>query len=113
MYDYKAKLHRVIDGDTFDFLTDVGLDIRGVMTRVRLKDVDAPETFGVKKGCEEWIKGTAATEWAKAWFEQHGHDVMLYTFKDKKGSLRRWLGKIVAYDGACFNDELAVFVETL
>ena len=41
MYEYKAKLIRVIDGDTIDALIDLGFDV-WVKKRIRLYGIDAP-----------------------------------------------------------------------
>ena len=43
MYTYKAKLDRVVDGDTIDVNIDLGFDI-SVHKRVRLADIDTPES---------------------------------------------------------------------
>ena len=43
MYQYKAKLDRVIDGDTIDAMIDLGFDT-WVHKRIRLEGIDAPET---------------------------------------------------------------------
>tara|TARA_R100000234_G_scaffold119402_1_gene102224 strand:- start:907 stop:1323 length:417 start_codon:yes stop_codon:yes gene_type:complete len=43
MYTYKAKLDRVIDGDTIDVHIDLGFDIT-VHKRVRLAGIDTPES---------------------------------------------------------------------
>ena len=43
MYEYKAKLVRVIDGDTIDCIIDLGFDVR-LKERIRLKGIDTPES---------------------------------------------------------------------
>ena len=43
MYTYKAKLDRVIDGDTVDANIDLGFDI-SVHKRIRLAGIDSPES---------------------------------------------------------------------
>ena len=43
MYTYKAKLDRVVDGDTVDVNIDLGFDI-SVHKRVRLAGINAPES---------------------------------------------------------------------
>lgn len=45
---FKAKTVRVIDGDTYDFLLDLGLDVHK-RERIRLRFFDAPETRGEHK----------------------------------------------------------------
>lgn len=48
MYDYKAKVVGVVDGDTIDIEIDLGFDIK-IKQRVRLYGVDTPETHGETK----------------------------------------------------------------
>ena len=43
MYEYNAKLDRVVDGDTVDAMIDLGFDT-WVHKRIRLEGIDAPET---------------------------------------------------------------------
>jgi micrococcal nuclease len=43
VYEYNAKLDRIIDGDTVDALIDLGFDV-WVKRRIRLYGIDAPET---------------------------------------------------------------------
>jgi len=52
MYNYKAIVTRVVDGDTFDATVDLGF---GVFKkhRFRLKDVDTPETWRPKTEAEK------------------------------------------------------------
>lgn len=48
MYQYKATITNVVDGDTFDLDIDLGFNIH-IHERVRLLDVDTPEKFGAEK----------------------------------------------------------------
>jgi micrococcal nuclease len=43
MYEYKAKVINVVDGDTIDVVIDLGFDIK-YSTRVRLYGINTPET---------------------------------------------------------------------
>tara|TARA_B100001094_G_C17932021_1_gene671218 strand:- start:237 stop:626 length:390 start_codon:yes stop_codon:yes gene_type:complete len=56
-YIYRAKLERVVDGDTVDALIDVGFDI-WVKKRIRFMGVDAWESR--TRDLEEKKKGLAA-----------------------------------------------------
>ena len=47
LYWYKAKITRVVDGDTFDAMIDLGFKMIAIK-RIRLACVDTPETYGVK-----------------------------------------------------------------
>ena len=62
MYEYSAKVLRVVDGDTIDILWDLGHGTF-VKERCRLLGVNTPESFGVKKGSEEYRKGIEAKNW--------------------------------------------------
>ena len=44
MYQYNAKVWRVIDGDTVDAMIDLGFDVLLSNQRIRLKGVDTPES---------------------------------------------------------------------
>ena len=59
MYKYKAKLIRVIDGDTVDALIDLGFDT-WVKKRVRLHGINTPETR--TRDLEEKKAGIAAKD---------------------------------------------------
>jgi micrococcal nuclease len=48
MYEYKAVITNIVDGDTFDMDIDLGFHIH-IHERVRLLDVDTPEKFGEEK----------------------------------------------------------------
>ena len=48
MYEYKAIVTNVVDGDTFDLDIDLGFHIH-IHERVRLLDIDTPEKFGEEK----------------------------------------------------------------
>lgn len=56
LYTYRAKLERVVDGDTIDAIIDLGFDV-WVKKRVRLHDIDAPETR--TRDLEEKSRGKA------------------------------------------------------
>ena len=59
MYQYIAKLIRVIDGDTVDALVDLGFDV-WVKKRIRLYGINTPETR--TRDLEEKKAGIAAKE---------------------------------------------------
>jgi micrococcal nuclease len=51
MYNYKAYVTNIVDGDTFDATVDLGFTIT-TKQRFRLKDVDTPETWRPKTESE-------------------------------------------------------------
>lgn len=91
-YIYKAELDRVIDGDTMDFIIDLGFHIKKTV-RIRVKDFDAPEVRGADKeeGIRYSIMATSILKNAKT--------IMIKTGKDR--SFDRWVGDIVV-DGIDF-----------
>lgn len=48
MYEYRAKIDRVVDGDTIDFIVDLGFYVN-IKIRGRLIGVDTPE-----RGHPDW-----------------------------------------------------------
>ncbi len=42
MYEYRAIIDRVVDGDTIDVDIDLGFDVWLKKQRIRLRGVDAP-----------------------------------------------------------------------
>jgi micrococcal nuclease len=61
-YIYKAKLKRVVDGDTVDLIVDADFYI-SVHQRFRLKGIDTLEIFGVRKDSVQYKRGIAAKEY--------------------------------------------------
>tara|TARA_R100001463_G_scaffold26759_4_gene62452 strand:+ start:3257 stop:3598 length:342 start_codon:yes stop_codon:yes gene_type:complete len=57
MYTYKAKLDRIIDGDTVDAVIDLGFDV-SVHKRIRLAGIDTPESR--TRDLEEKERGLAS-----------------------------------------------------
>ena len=43
LYHYKAKVDRVVDGDTIDVTLDLGFDLH-MQARIRFVGINAPET---------------------------------------------------------------------
>ena len=62
MYEYKARLLRVVDGDTVDAMVDLGFNV-WIKQRIRLYGVDTWECRTRDK--EEKKKGLAAKEFKK------------------------------------------------
>lgn len=86
MYEYKAVITNVVDGDTFDMDIDLGFNIH-IHERVRLLDVDTPENRSVEKRL-----GKAVTQYAQKHFE--GKEVLLQSSKNKTDSFGRWLAEV-------------------
>jgi len=68
MYKYKAKLVRVVDGDTADVMIDLGFNV-WTKQRLRFKGVDTWEKRTRDK--EEKIRGLAATAFTTEYLEKN------------------------------------------
>ena len=97
MYEYKATVDRVVDGDTVDFIVDLGFSVK-IKIRGRLAGVDTPErgqadflTATVR--CRELLKKASAA------FPYEGK-VVIKT--NKTGKYGRWIVHITGV-----TDELA------
>lgn len=87
MYEYSARLLRVVDGDTLDVDVDLGFNIH-TKQRVRLLGINCPE--------HGTIAGDDATAFTRAWIAEHGPDLTLRTVLDRKEKYGRLLGTVVA-----------------
>jgi|TARA_B110000977_G_scaffold99786_1_gene130989 micrococcal nuclease len=99
MYEYRAKINRVVDGDTVDVDIELGFDIVLTGQRVRVMGIDTPESrtsdkvekvFGIaaKNRLKELLGPTAIL---KTQIEKDGDDA--------KGKFGRILGDFTAPDG--------------
>ena len=57
---YNATLDRIVDGDTFDCILDLGFDVKLHKQRVRLAGIDTPESR--TRDLAEKNRGLAAKE---------------------------------------------------
>lgn len=89
MYEYKAQILRVVDGDTFECLIDLGFDLT-LRETVRLAGVDTPETFRPSSE-EERAWGKEATEFVRNFME--GDSVLLKT-EYRRGKYGRILARV-------------------
>ncbi len=108
MYTYKAKLDRVIDGDTIDVHIDLGFNI-STKKRVRFVGINTPESR--TRDLKEKALGLAAKDRVKAILNENPSFTLESTEIGKYG---RVLGNIyiVMLDGTesltqiCLNDQL-------
>jgi|TARA_Y100000310_G_scaffold83659_1_gene80314 micrococcal nuclease len=91
MYEYKAKLVRVVDGDTVDAMIDCGFSVFR-KERIRLKGINAPESRTRDK--EEKKRGLAAKARLKELIKEGKNEFMVKTSIDKKGKYGRLLGEL-------------------
>ena len=98
MYEYRAKLVKVVDGDTVDVDIDLGFGVWLQKERVRIMGIDTPESRTSDK--VEKIFGLAAKNRLKQLIEK---DAILKTFaakdgEDMKGKFGRILGDFIVGD---------------
>lgn len=113
LWNYLARVDRVVDGDTLDLFVDQGF-LGYCRIRARLYGIDTPETYGVKKESEEYKAGVAAREYVIAWLNEHAlvpgihitenqWHVMIRSHDGKKidsGKYGRWLVEVFPADVA-------------
>jgi micrococcal nuclease len=96
MYQYKATLRRVVDGDTVDFDVDLGFYMTAAL-RFRILGVDTPELRG---GTDET---KAKAKEAKAFVEKElGNAMAIFIETHKADSFGRWLANVEYW---CVGDE--------
>jgi micrococcal nuclease len=104
MYEYKATITNIVDGDTVDVDIDLGFGIWMKDERVRIMGIDTPESRTRDK--VEKIFGLASKERLKSIL---GKTTTLKTFaakdgEDMKGKFGRILGDFIAEDGRMVTD---------
>lgn len=93
MYQYRAIIQTVVDGDTIEIDIDLGLSAWIHNERIRLYGIDTPEVYGVKKGSAEWERGNLASTFVKEHVKEKDA-VIIETFKDKREKYGRYLALI-------------------
>ena len=98
MYEYRAYVRKVYDGDTVTVDIDLGFDVVLKDQKIRLTRINAPEVRGKQRQdglkSRDALRGKISNKW-----------VRVKTEKDKKGKYGRWLGEIWINDD-CVNDWL-------
>ena len=93
MYEYNAKLIKVVDGDTVDVDINLGFDIILSNQRIRLYGIDTPESR--TRDPEEKKCGKLA---AKYLIDNLGETFIVRTHKDDaRGKYGRILGELMVY----------------
>tara|TARA_Y100001937_G_C7025308_1_gene287442 strand:- start:194 stop:520 length:327 start_codon:yes stop_codon:yes gene_type:complete len=98
MYEYRAFVRKVYDGDTVTVDIDLGFDVVLKAQKIRLTRINAPEVRGQERS-EGLVSRDALREKVlDRW-------ITIKTKKDKKGKFGRWLGELWI-DDMCVNDWL-------
>lgn len=96
MYEYRATVLRVVDGDTLHVDIDLGVDTH-VRQTIRLFGLNAPEM--------STPEGEAAKAYVEGWIATWGPSLLLVTSKDKREKYGRYLGTVYG-GGHCLNEDL-------
>ena len=98
MYEYRAFVRKVYDGDTVTVDIDLGFDVVLKSQKIRLIRINAPEVWGKERPeglkSRDALRNKIGNKWIK-----------IKTQKDKKGKYGRWLGELWIED-ECVNDWL-------
>lgn len=86
MYNYRAKVIRVYDGDTITLELDLGFHIK-ITENCRLYGIDAPEVRGPTRK-----EGLASRDFLRKLILSK--QVLVTTFKDKQGKYGRYIVKL-------------------
>lgn len=90
-YVFRGRCVRVVDGDTYDILCDLGFGVYHKV-RVRLRGVDTPEVYG-PRACEEGKIASKAVN--DLMFDR---ECLIRTFKNKASSYNRWEAEVYFHD---------------
>ena len=105
MYQYKATLGKVVDGDTIDLVIDLGFKIT-TNQRIRLAGIDTPEIFSVDRDSAEYSRGMDAKLFVEKRLTANNNQVTIETEK-YTGKYGRYIGTIILADSdMTLNDEL-------
>lgn len=98
MFEYRAKILRLVDADTVAVRLDLGLDVRIDVT-LRLAGINAPEM--------STEAGKLAKAYAEQWFSKLAPEgFIVRTTKDRREKYGRYLATVYALTGDCLNDDL-------
>lgn len=89
---YRAYCVRVVDGDTYDLIFDLGVTVR-VKVRVRLKDFDTPEFFHPSNDAERAHAAAAIAFISDLLLDK---PCLVRTFRTKMGGDVTTVGRYVA-----------------
>lgn len=92
MYEYSAKINRVIDGDTIVVDIDLGFKIQATKT-LRLLGINTPEIYGKNASPE----GTKVKEYVEALL--FNQKLIVKTLKDRTGKYGRYLAEVEVLSG--------------
>ena len=107
MYEYKATLNRVIDGDTLDLIIDIGFKMT-TEQRIRLAGIDTPEIWRRKHSSNEYKNGMIAKEYVIKRLSEN-RNIMTIRVHKSTGIYGRYIAIILLNDSdISLNEELLI-----
>ena len=94
MFEYKCTVKRILDGDTFVGIVDLGFSMT-TEQKFRIADLDTPESYRPRTESER-THGNAAT--ARAHELLDGKTIHIRT--NKTGKYGRWIASVMLNDGS-------------
>ena len=92
MHEYKAKVTKIVDGDTIKCDIDLGFDLFLSNQTIRLYGIDTPESR--TRDLEEKYYGNISKQFLNDYCPK-GSYITLRTHLDKKGKFGRILGELI------------------
>jgi micrococcal nuclease len=98
LYHYRAFVTGVYDGDSITVRFDYGFNLIQSNQKIRLYGINAPEIRGDSRR-----SGLKSRDWLRE--KILDKNIIIQTYKDKKGKYGRWLGIIyeITEDGEMIN----------
>lgn len=101
MYNYKATMKRIVDGDTIDATVDLGFNMNANI-RFRIRNIDTPELYRPRNDAE-YQHALAAKLFVEATIPV-GTVFNLTSYKE--GAFNRWEADIKLLDGRDLAEQL-------
>jgi len=99
MYEYKAVVTKVYDGDTITVDIELGFGIFFNKQKLRLAYINTPEVRG-----EEREQGLVSRDRVRELIM--GKEIKIKTYKDSKGKYGRWIAEVFYGDNVNLNEQL-------
>ena len=104
MYEYRAYISRVIDGDTLEVDIDLGFKTTLKKEKLRLLGIDTPEMRS--KSLQERLHAASAKQFVEDLVAKMGNEITVHTEKDKAGKYGRYLARVILSSGEDLSDLL-------
>ena len=91
MYEYRAFVRKVYDGDTITCDIDLGFNMIMRNQKLRLVGIDTPEVRGPTRQEGLKVRDIVRSRISNKW-------IVIKTHRDKKGKYGRWLAEVYEAD---------------